>query len=131
MAGGLNATGTFVVTDLDGEINIKGIVAGVEASVTAGIHIHSGFTCDDSSGVGGHYYEGMSDDPWTTTYTSNDNGFAVVNMTMSDFSLYLDYPSAYRTFVIHSTTSKIGCGIIGSPSTAVATIGLYVLSCCC
>ena len=119
LAGGLNASGTFLVEQTNSAVTITGTLGGVEPNVIAGIHIHSGYTCDDASGVGGHYYEDMSDDPWTTTYTSDSKGSAVVDMTIDDFSLDLDYPTAYRTLVVHSTASKIGCGIISSEAVSI------------
>ena len=52
----------------DDGVSMRGVMGGLEPSVTAGFHIHAGYTCDDADGVGGHYYDGLSDDPWTTMY---------------------------------------------------------------
>ena len=52
----------------------------------------------------------------------NAQGFAVVDMSMDDFSLDMSYPTAYRTMVVHSSSSKIGCGTVsnaGVPTVAV------------
>jgi Cu/Zn superoxide dismutase len=59
--------GLVVVEDTDSGIKITGTLTGVEASVTGGIHIHEGVSCASSSEPGGHYYPGMSSDPWATT----------------------------------------------------------------
>ena len=133
-----DVVGTFLVTQLDESIKIEGTLGSTEPDATAGIHIHSGFTCDktvDNTGasmvgtsVGGHFYDGMDSDPWTTTYTANSNGVATIDLEMSDFSVSssLGLPVAYRTFVVHdSSSARIGCGIVGNPTTAVATLTAY------
>ena len=66
-AGNLSVTGTLRVSSTAGGIALEGIVAGLEPSATGGMHVHVGFTCDDAESVGGHYYDGMTSDPWTTT----------------------------------------------------------------
>ena len=119
----LNVSGTMVLEQTDDSVTIKGVVGGLEEDTTGGLHIHSGYTCDDADGVGGHYYEGMSDDPWDTTYTSDADGAAAVDVVRGDFSLSMSYPVFGRTMVVHaSDSSKVGCGIIGSPKVAVAQI---------
>ena len=75
---------------------MRGVMGGLEPSVTAGFHIHAGYTCDDADGVGGHYYDGLSDDPWTTTYTSNVQGVAKIGFSMEDFSLSMTRPTFGR-----------------------------------
>jgi hypothetical protein len=62
-----SVAGTVVVEDTDSGIKITGTLTGVEASATGGIHIHEGVSCATTSDPGGHYYEGMSSDPWSTT----------------------------------------------------------------
>ena len=56
-------------------------MGNLEVSTSGGLHIHSGFTCDDADGVGGHYYTGLSSDPWTTTYDSDADGWMLANLT--------------------------------------------------
>ena len=90
------------------------LTPNTHAHARAGIHIHAGYTCDDADGVGGHYWDESgngpwgSTDPWTTNYVSNAQGFALVDMSMDDFSLDMSYPTAYRTMVVHSSDAKIG-----------------------
>ena len=59
--------GTIAVQESSTGITLTGTVTGVEASATGGIHIHSGVTCATTDDPGGHYYDGMTSDPWTTT----------------------------------------------------------------
>ena len=49
-SGDLSITGTLVVENKETGIHVYGTLAGVEASATgAGIHIHSGVSCDTTS----------------------------------------------------------------------------------
>ena len=136
-------TGTLVVTNFlsnkKNGIKIEGTLGGLEASKDGGIHIHSGFTCDETednngasvvgTSVGGQYYEGMDTNPWNTTYTSDTNGVATVSLEMEDFSLYKSYPVAYRAVVVHLSSdlsgARVGCGLIGTTTKAVATVASY------
>ena len=64
---------------------------------------------------GGHYYEGMGSDPWTTTYMSDANGMATVDFTIADFTLHEDYPVSGRTVVIHAEDgTRIACGLLST-----------------
>ena len=74
------------------------------------------FSCASASGVGDHYFDGAEHDPWTTTYTSDFSGSATVNLTMPGFSMHDAMPVAYRTLVVHTTTSKAGCGLVHTES---------------
>ena len=112
--------------DSSSGISIVATLSGLEASVTGGIHIHSGFTCDDADYVGGHYFEGLDDDPWTTTYTSDASGTATVALEMSDFSLSGDNPVAGRAVVVHlSSGERAGCGLIQATSGEIVSVGEY------
>jgi len=117
--------GSVVVTQTEAGIRIAGTITGLPANVTAGIHIHSGFSCAAAAEVGGHYYEGMTNDPWITTYTSDTDGVASILMDMEGFSLSEDMPVAGRTLVVHSPTSKIGCGLLEVSTGVVTHMGEY------
>ena len=58
-SGSLSVLATVAVqnNDDDSGIVIEGTIVGLEASVTGGIHIHSGVSCASASYVGGHYYD--------------------------------------------------------------------------
>ena len=121
---GYNVSGTFLVSDADsGGINITGTMGGLQASVSGGLHVHSGYTCsndiyDDlySVSVGGHYYDGMASDPWDTMYVSDSDGYWHNTIHVSTFTVEDAFPVAYRTLVVHMSASanatRIGCGLI-------------------
>ena len=63
-------TGTVSITyGIDGTFTYAYDLEGLEPNcVGCGIHIHSGFTCDDASLVGGHYWNtDFVRDLWTAT----------------------------------------------------------------
>jgi Cu/Zn superoxide dismutase len=122
--------GTFLVEESNSGVTIEGTLGNVAPScVDCGIHIHSGFTCDDADGVGGHFYDSdyWDSDPWTTTYSSNAKGHASVSVSVDGFSTAsaFNLPTAYHALVVHDSTDRVGCGIIGTPYTAVSTLGSY------
>ena len=64
------------VTESDGTLTITAVMTGLGANTEGGWHIHSGFSCDDA---GGHYFEGLPDDPWCSSCTkwfSDNTGVA-------------------------------------------------------
>ena len=90
-------TGVVVVSETDDDgITMMGTLTGLEASVTGGYHIHSGTTCASADDVGGHYFEGMADDPWTTNYDSDASGDASVSLALDSFTISGAYPVAGR-----------------------------------
>ena len=119
--------GTVVVQDTASGITVMGTLTGLEDSVTGGIHIHTGVTCDDASLVGGHYYGGDSVDPWlTTSYMTNSMGVSSVELSLDTFSLGGDYPVAGRAMVVHAANGdRIGCGVLMSTAGEVVTLGKY------
>jgi Cu/Zn superoxide dismutase len=124
-------TGTLVVENKETGIHVYGTLAGVEASATgAGIHIHSGVSCDSTSGPGGHYYPSMSVDPWlTTTYDSDTTGVATVSLQVEDFSLGGTNPVAGRTIVVHDSSGiRIGCGVLQTTAGQIVSVGAYPAS---
>ena len=86
-AGDLAVSGVVVVSETDGGIEMTGTLTGLEASVTGGYHIHSGTTCASADDVGGHYFEGMADDPWTTNYESDSVGVSQTSLPLGVQSL--------------------------------------------
>ena len=65
-------TVAIVADAAGGGLSVTGAVAGLEASVAGGVHVHEGYSCDDATAVGGHYYDGLVDDPWVNaTYASD------------------------------------------------------------
>ena len=73
--------------------------------------------------MGGHYYDGLSTDPWTTTYDSDSAGAASLSIPMTDFTMTETRPVALRTVVVHATDVRSGCGVIGSASKGFVTLG--------
>merc|ERR1719356_1916513 len=71
---GAAGVGTSTVTvkadhnSLTFEYDLNGLDTAA-ADYTAGIHIHSGYSCATPGEVGGHWWDASVADPWTTTYT--------------------------------------------------------------
>ena len=112
-------TGSVVVSETDGGIEMWGALAGLEASVAGGFHIHSGTTCASADDVGGHYYEGMATDPWDTTLDFTTTGTtATGNFLVSGFTADANddvnlLSVENRAFVIHNADGdRIGCGVL-------------------
>ena len=124
-SGNLIVSGSAYVTDSDDGIYVEATLYGLEPSTTAGFHIHAGFSCLEAEDVGAHFFDSTSDDPWSTTYTSDEYGRASVSMFMSGFSLADELPVSGRTVVVHSSTSKVGCGLLEPTVGEVVSVGHY------
>ena len=124
-SGNLIVSGSAYVTDSDDGIHVEATLYGLEPSTTAGFHIHAGFSCLEAEEVGAHYFDEMDDDPWSTTYTSDEYGRASVSLSMSGFSLAADLPVSGRTVVVHSSTGKVGCGLLEPTVGEVVSVGRY------
>ena len=108
----------------DGSLQVTGVLAGLTVNGQGGWHIHSGFTCADASGVGGHYFEGLPADPWTsapgdiTTYQANAQGSAQIYLSIDGFSLSSTRAVSGRAVVVHQPTAegaaRSGCGVVGN-----------------
>ena len=86
--GDIAVSGVVVVSETDDDgITMMGTLTGLEASVTGGYHIHSGTACASADDVGGHYFEGMADDPWTTNYESCSVGSSTTSLSLDDSTL--------------------------------------------
>ena len=84
-------------------------LGGLEADcVGCGIHIHSGFTCDDASLVGGHHWDKdifgatATDDPWNAeSYFSDSVGVSTSGFVIdSGFGLR---NNKGRAVVVHAS----------------------------
>ena len=99
-------------------VHFKGMLTGLEPSVTGGWHVHTGYSCASGSAVGGHYFDGLDADPWTavnTNYQSDARGVAVIDKLMPDFSLYSGARAVYgRDLVVHQQQASVksGCGYL-------------------
>ena len=79
---------TFEFLEDSQMLAVRGVITGLNASTTGGWHIHTGFTCDVASYVGGHYYLGGTPDSWKgITYTADSNGVADITTFLPGFSL--------------------------------------------
>ena len=122
--GGRMVRGLVGIADRSDGVQIEGLITGLESGVTGGWHIHSGYSCSETpagltaGAVGGHYYDGLTADPWTlsnTNYNSDGSGVARISKAMPDFSLYGERPVYGRTVVVHESNSAVkpACGVIG------------------
>jgi hypothetical protein len=62
---------------------------GLEPSTEGGLHVHAGTSCATHAQVGGHYFEGLAADPWSTVAWATDAAGAATfeGPDMLDFSL--------------------------------------------
>eukprot|EP00966_Prymnesium_polylepis_P167354 3868880-Prymnesium_polylepis.2 len=110
--------GLFFSQDSTVGVNITGVLTGLEPGVTAGWHVHAGYSCDDATGVFGHYMAADGTDPWVTptptTYTSDTAGVADITSDTVKVSLYDSQPIAGRSYVVHRSIAmsgaRAGCG---------------------
>lgn len=118
-----------------GGLHFRGVLTGLLPLGVGSWHVHEGFACAAS---GGHYFDAAAGpDPWNAplTYTANSAGVATIDTLVADsptpFSLYDAWPVAGRALVVHDPanapvpSARAGCGVIGEPTTAVATLGPY------
>ena len=54
--GDLDVSGSVVVEDFGGKVQLTYDLSGLETSAEGGLHIHTGTSCTDSATVGGHLY---------------------------------------------------------------------------
>jgi Cu/Zn superoxide dismutase len=109
--GQLQVTGSITFQDSKRGLKLFAKVNGLEQNTIGGIHVHVGSTCETA---GGHYFDGLSSDPWTTTtYQSTATGYSRIRFRVADFSLTSERAVSGRTVVLHdSNGTRIACGVI-------------------
>lgn len=102
-----------------GTLHIAGHLSGLEPSVSgAGIHVHSGTSCDDADGVGGHLMlDKDGPDPWAdVTYSTNPKGITKgLSLKIPGFSLGEGAEGGVlgHALVVHlDDNTRAGCGLI-------------------
>ena len=115
-------------------LHIFGIITGLDPNSQGGWHIHTGFTCDDATAVGGHYYDPNGEDDWIPIkWRSDSKGVAVVSEEMLMYTLTKEgmHPVLGRAIVVHDSDSQaeggetLGCGLIQPSMAQVALIKGY------
>ncbi|KAH8046348.1 hypothetical protein JL720_16426 [Aureococcus anophagefferens] len=118
-AGDVAVTGSVVVSETDGGIQMWGALAGLGVRGRRLPHPQR-HDLREADAVGGHYFEGMADDPWTTNYESDSVGSSTTSLSLDDFTLNGAYPvlgefvdgfagleaSASGGFHIHAGTTR-------------------------
>ena len=128
--------GPLVVSMEDsGSLTFKGTIAGLSMSASGGWHVHTGSSCSSTKAqsayaVGGHYWPGMSTDPWNQiTYQADASGVAQISAAVPGFSLYETNAVIGRAVVVHDpvamNSERSGCGLVGTPNMGVVHLGAY------
>lgn len=105
-------------------VSINGVVTGLTG--TGGWHVHTGFSCEDATLVGGHYLAPDGSDPWEGLAYSVTGGSAAISATISGFSLTDSNPVLGRAIVFHNAAgARRGCGIIAPSNGEYAMLNTY------
>jgi len=141
-------SGELSVTYANGVVSIKGDLVGLfrddakteDLKKIAGIHVHSGTDCEDKDAIGGHLYSNSMDAwafPTPTTYDTNNNGEASIQVTATGHTLAKEKGTAAipavqdHCIVLHGASvadyaSRVAIGkIVRTGNSYSATIGKY------
>lgn len=86
-----------------------------------GVHIHSGTSCGDKEGQGGHYFvDPVKSDPWVDQqYSSDTSGSASFSSLVNIGTSEVDG----KPFIVHAKDgSRIGCGLLKKVSSSAALL---------
>ena len=122
---GIPAGGGLFMTDNATGLIISGEITHL-MSETITWHIHTGTSCAVADEVGGHYFPGMANDPWTSVSCRSDDELYCppheqpcsgscddVDQYMAGFSLIGTNPVMGHAVVVHDAAGvRIGCGVI-------------------
>lgn len=129
--------GTFVVENSEdnSRVFVKGVAYGLKPNMaSAGIHVHAGWFVgpgdneNANTGVGGHLLIGKKDMWQNTKYSTNDQGFAVIDVVGEAHTIEDGEPVAYHPLVLHEdgeNAPRSAIGQIGKPGAFYATITKY------
>jgi len=115
---GLEIQGSIRVEQKDAtRLTVTYNITGAAPSLTAGLHIHAGTSCDTAAAVLGHYYRAATipKDPWTTTYTADVAGVATGSFDMTCGYDLLEVSS--HAVVVHGasiaeSSTRVACGLL-------------------
>merc|ERR1712232_201627 len=81
-----------------------------------GIHIHSGTSCDDAAGQGGHYFGGSAQDPWGAVRMQSFGSYGYKGNIETGIDLTTNQGSIEgRVFVVHNGNgARVWCGVIAA-----------------
>jgi len=124
---GNTVSGTIAVSEtLDNEILVNYDLDGLETSTSGGIHIHEGMTCVVADWVSGHYYDSDStDDPWTTEWTSDEDGASSGNFSLDSGYNSIDENLGHALVIHDSDGTRVACGLIGEIEEYLVTLDVY------
>merc|ERR1740130_1178252 len=123
-AGSISAEGVVVVSQHGSMLVLTYQVAGLEADVSGGMHVHAGTSCETTADPGGHYYS-VAEDPWDTMYTSDGSGTASGSFHVDAGHSAVQVDG--HVIVLHNSEGvKVACGVLGAvPSTDLGTYADY------
>jgi len=118
---------TAVAETLDGSLLLNYVLEGLESDISGGIHIHSGTTCLVADMVSGHHYDtdALSSDPWSTTYTSDEDGVSYGSFTIDTGYDTITENLGHAVVVHESGGDRAACGLLGEGNEWLSTMDAY------
>ncbi len=124
--GQLNELGGTILLEVaegSASLYVRGLISGLEPAAEGGWHVHTGFTCDAATLVGGHFFPTGGTDAWLQTrWASDADGVAELREVVPGYGLTRDGalrglggPTAVlgRTVVVHDASgARVACGVI-------------------
>ena len=132
----MSGTIYFEVSSGSASLSVKGLISGLAPNSAGGWHVHSGYTCNSSNLVGGHFYPTGGADVWIASrWASDANGVAEFADSVSGYGLSRDgalrgiggaHAVLGRTVVIHDAANvKVACGVIEPARGMPLTLSRY------
>lgn len=132
----MSGTIYFEVSSGSASLSVKGLISGLAPNSAGGWHVHTGYTCNSSNLVGGHFYPTGGADVWIASrWASDANGVAEFADSVSGYGLSRDgalrgiggaHAVLGRTVVIHDAANvKVACGVIEPARGMALTLSRY------